>query len=289
MRIVFYTSGITGAGRLVFGISIGHALKRHGIKCDYTILHTSSFSQIASDFDNIRIPLENEAELSKNKFHKSVLYKTLQKLKPDILIVNHTWFMLYNFIDDFKCSKIYLSDYVYDEHFTVPVFDVQLKFDPSQYDRIIAIEPFPSAIPMESINPLILRNRNEILPRKTALDRLGLENDQKVALYAFSGNAGDQERFMSKFPELEKDFQVVKASLFSGGLFPIVDYYNAFDFIICTGGYNFVWDAVYFDKNAHFEPAPVKFCDQRKRIENSRNYSFDLNGADQLIKNILAL
>jgi len=42
-------------------------------------------------------------------------------------------------------------------------------------------------------------------------------------------------------------------------------------------------------KKAVFEPVPVIFCDQKKRIENSRDFSFDVNGADQLIKNILAL
>ncbi|HOT47024.1 MAG TPA: hypothetical protein PLC28_19255 [Spirochaetota bacterium] len=289
MRIVFYTSGITGAGRLVLGISIGNALARHGIECKYTIVHTSPVAFLANDLNNIKIPLENETELSPKNFHKSILYKTLAKLKPDILIVNHTWFMIYNIIEEMKCQKLYLSDYVYDSHFKVPIAEGVLSFKPEQYERLIAIEPFKSPIPMENINPLVMRNRDEILSRDKAIDRLGLDNGRKIALYAYSGNPEDQSDFMDKYQDLENNYQVVKSSVFDKGLFPIVDYYNAFDFIICTGGYNFVWDSVYFMKKAVFEPVPVIFCDQKKRIENSRDFSFDVNGADQLIKNILAL
>jgi len=240
MRIVFYTSGITGAGRLVLGISIGNALARHGIECKYTIVHTSPVAFLANDLNNIKIPLENETELSPKNFHKSILYKTLAKLKPDILIVNHTWFMIYNIIEEMKCQKLYLSDYVYDSHFKVPIAEGVLSFKPEQYERLIAIEPFKSPIPMENINPLVMRNRDEILSRDKAIDRLGLDNGRKIALYAYSGNPEDQSDFMDKYQDLENNYQVVKSSVFDKGLFPIVDYYNAFDFIICTGGYNFV-------------------------------------------------
>lgn len=283
MRIVFYTSGITGAGRLIFGISIGNALNRKGVNCNYTIVHTSPVAHLADDFNHIKIPLENETELSKNNYHKSILYKTLTKLKPDILIVNHTWFMIYNFINELTCKKIYLSDYVYDQHFKVPLSQGEMTFKPDQYDRIIAIEPFKSYIAMEAINPLVMRNRDEIFPREKAQQKLGLDGSKKIALQAFSGNPDEQIRFMEKYPHLEKEYEVVKASLFSGGLFPIIDYYNAFDFMVCSGGYNLVWDAVYFKKNAVFEPVSVNFCDQRVRIKNSQTYAFTINGADQLI------
>jgi len=102
MRIVYYTSGITGAGRLVLGISIGNALARHGIKCNYTMVHTSPVAHLADEFSNIKIPLETTVELSPERCRSSVLYKTLKKLKPDILLVNHQWFMIYNIIEEMK-------------------------------------------------------------------------------------------------------------------------------------------------------------------------------------------
>ena len=153
MRVVYYTSGITGAGRLVLGISIGNALRRKGVKCKYTIVHTSPVAHLADDFHNIKVPLETESELSKTNCHKSVLYKTLKKLKPDVLLVNHTWFAPYHFMNELPCKKIYLSDHAYDRHFRVPLPGGDLVFDPGQYDRVLAIEPFTPPFPMERINP----------------------------------------------------------------------------------------------------------------------------------------
>lgn len=124
MHIVYYTSGLTGAGRLIIGMSIGYALLRKGIKCKYTILHSSPLAHLAVDFNHIKLPLETTIELSHKNYHKSILYKTLTKLKPDILLVNHQWFMIHNFIDEFKCKKIYLSDQVNDNHFKIILPDI---------------------------------------------------------------------------------------------------------------------------------------------------------------------
>ncbi len=289
MNIVFYTSAISGAGRLVIAMSIGNAFIRKGIKCRYTIIHTSPVSHLADDFDNIKIPLETEEELSKKNYHKSILFKTLKKLKPDVLLVNHQWYMIYNFIHELVCKKIYLSDYVYDAHFRIPLPEEDLVFNPRQYERVLAIEPFTCPIPMGTINPLVLRNQDEILTRDKALRHIGQDGSKKIALYAFSGNPEDQECFMKKFSSIDKEYEFVRMSLYSGSLFPLVDYYNAFDFIVCSGGYNFVWDSVFFNKKAHFIPVNTKFSDQNVRIKNSRKYTFDINGADQLVDIILRM
>jgi hypothetical protein len=289
MKIVYYTSGITGAGRLVLGMSIGNALIRKGIRCDYTIVHTSPVQHLAGDFHNIKIPLENEIELSAKNYHTSVLYKTLTKLRPDILIVNHMWFAIVNFSNELKCKKIYLSDHAYDRHFKMPLPEGELVFNKDQYDRVLAIEPFTSFMPMEMINPLVIRNRDEILTREKALDRLDIDGLRKVALYSFSGNPGDYEENLEKYSYLEKEYDVLRLSLYGDYLFPVVDYYNAFDLIVCGGGYNNVWAAVYFDKKAIFEPAQLLFSNHEIRIKASENFRFDINGADQLVDIINAM
>jgi hypothetical protein len=289
MRIVYYTSGVTGAGRFVIGISIGNALKRKGIPCDYTIVHTSPVPHLAEEFHNIKIPIENEVELSARNYHKSILYKTLSKLKPDILIVNHTWFMIHAFIDEMGCKKMYISDHAYDRHFKVPLPEGELVFKKEQYDRVLAIEPFKSFMPMEMINPLVIRNRDEILSREQALDRLGIDGLRKVALYSFSGNPGDYEESLDKYAYLDSDYDVVRLSLFGDHLFPIVDYYNAFDLIVCGAGYNNVWSAVFFNKKALFEATPRYYSDESLRVKYSENFRFDVNGADQLVDIIMKL
>lgn len=290
MRIVYYTSGISGAGRLIFGISIGNALIRRGVRCAYTMLHTSPFAHLADDFHHIKIPLETETELSPERYRASILFKTLKKLKPDVLLVNHQWFMTYHFINELSCKKIYLSDDANEEHFNIKFNDHSMKFNSSQFDSVIAIEPFSCSIPMSRINPLIIRNHDEIFSREQSLQRIGLSGDKKIAFYGFSGHQGDFERHMEKYSFLKSDgYEVVMSSLYGENLFPAVDYYNAFDLVICGGGYNQVWETVYFQKKAIFETTSLQFSDQADRIRASQNFSFTENGADQLVDIILNL
>ena len=119
MKIVYYTSGTTGWGRIVLGISIGNALKRKKVKCKYTIISNSSKAKLAEEFHHIEIPLENEIELSKKNYPNSITYKTLVELKPDLLIINHVWFTVCNFIHELPCKKIYLSDLAVDRFFSI--------------------------------------------------------------------------------------------------------------------------------------------------------------------------
>jgi len=284
MRIVYYTGATLGSGRLVFGMSIANALERNGIECRYTMLHSSSVSNIAENYHHIKIPYEYESELSKNNFKKSVLYKTIKKLKPDILLVNHQWFSIYHILDDLNCKKIYLADYTYDNHFKIKLLDGELVFKPEKYDLVLGIEPFDSAIPMERINPLIIRNKDEILPRNKALKRLGLDGKQRSALFSIGYQPNHYERIREKYSYLEKEYVLVYLPF---DIFPAVDYYNAFDLIVCGGGYNNVWEANYFNKKAMFEPIPMNFSNQSVRIKISENFHFDINGADQLVEIIM--
>ena len=280
MRIVYYTGGTLGSGRLVFGISIANALARKGVKCKYTIVHSSLVSHIADDYHHIKIPYENENELSAGNCHKSVLFKTLKKLKPDILLVNHQWFSVYYILDELSCKKIYLADYTYDSHYSIPLKYETLTFKKEQYDRILAIEPFKSIIPMERINPMIIRNRDEILSREEALKRLNLDGSNKMVLFNIGYQPDYYDKLRKKFSYLEKEYSFFQIPY---DIFPAVDYFNIFDLVVCGGGYNNVWEINYFNKQALFEPIPMQFSDQSVRIKAGRDFHFDANGADQLV------
>ena len=109
MRIVYYTSGVAGTGRIVQGISIGNALERKGIESNYTILSSSPFAYLADIFGihHVEIPLEDDKALSRESCTASVLHRTLLELDPDVLIVDRLWFTLYNFINELRCRKIF--------------------------------------------------------------------------------------------------------------------------------------------------------------------------------------
>ena len=154
MRIVYYTGGLLGSGRLVMGMSIGNALERKNIRCKFSLVHNSPVAHIADDFHNIKIPFEYNNELLPTNFHKSALYKTLKKLKPDILLVNHHWFTICNFLNELKCKKIYLADYTYDSHFSLPLSYTTLEFKESDYGLE---KPIEETILYEKVTPEIAR------------------------------------------------------------------------------------------------------------------------------------
>lgn len=290
MNIVYYTSGITGSGRIVTGIAIGNALIRNHIEAHYTILSSSKFGYLAKPFSHIEIDPENEYILSKDTYRSSQLYRTLLQLNPDILIVDLLWFPLYNFIDDLTCMKIILFRQVIDSFFSINVHNTRLVFEPDQFDLVIKTEPFNTHYNMQMINPIIIRNNNEIFTRKKAADILGVNHNKQTCLFAYNGHPGDFNRVYKKYSYLEEYFQIVQSTNYRNeSIFPAVDYFNAFDLIVCGSGYNQFWEAVYFNKEAIFEPTNACFVDGRTRIQECQEYYFEDNGADQLaviIKNL---
>lgn len=291
MRIVFYTSGITGSGRLVRGISIGTALTRNGIIANFTILSSSPFGRLADDLNisHIEIPSESEEQLSKDKFQESILYKALLALKPDILLIDLLWFPLYNLIDEVPGKKIFLWQRMTENYFSMDLPSGKIIYNPKQFDLVLAMEPFLGVGPDRQINPLILRNRNEILSRKAAGQELSLSR-KKNCLLAYNGHPGDFERVEREYSYLEKEgYNIVATTNYKGGIFPVIDYFNAFDLIVCGASYNSFWEAIYFNKKAIFVPTKTRFVDGERLIRQFSNYTFKENGADQLVKIIMNL
>ena len=292
MKILYYTSGALGSGRIVIGISIGNAIRRKRLECDYIILSGSPFAYLADSFEieHIEISLEDEFKLSKDNYQNSELYNTIIEQNPDIIIVDHLWFSLYNFIDNLNCKKIFICPQIMDKFFSIELSDGKLKFRPDDYDLLLAIEPFTCSIPMQQINPIILRNRNEILARERALELLSLNGSERVCLFAFNARPGDFDRVKKKYSHIEDTgYRMVYTTNYEGGLFPAVDYFNAVDLIICGAGYNQFWEVIYFDKEAVFENIPLNFSSTERRIEECQEYYFDENGADQLVDIMLSL
>lgn len=271
-------------------MSIGNALKRKGITHNFTILSSSRFSFLADEyFKHIEIPVENEIEHSKENYKSSILYKTLMELKPDLLIVDHIWFTLCNFITELPFKKIYLSTQVDDTYFNLSLGDTKFIFKPDNYDFIFAIEPHYSSIKMKQLHPFIIRNKDEILSGKNALSKLDLQEKNKNCLFAINGMPNEFEEIKKMYSYLEGEgYDMFYTSNYKGGIFPIVDYFNAFDMIVCSAGYNAFWEAKYFNKEAILIPVPRRYENQQKRIDAGIDYKFDKNGADQLT-DIIAL
>ena len=289
LKIAYYTSGTSGIGRLVHGAAIYHALIRRGLKHDFSIL-SSCPPERAGLLDrmhipHIEIPRETDRELLTDNYRDSELYRYLMKLKPDILIVDRMWFTLHRIIHELSCSKLFICSQVTDNFFRMKLHEKQISFQADAYHRVIAIEPFKSKIKMEQINPLIIRNRDEILDRKRAIENLELFGTRKTCFIGMNFEEGYFEKLKDKYSYLEnEDYDVVySTNIYGGGIFPIADYYNAIDLLICSATYNFFWEARYFEKEAIFETVPVRFCDQARRLRECSDFVFKENGADQLV------
>ncbi len=293
MRIAYYTSGVSGSGNLVLGISVANALRRRREEPAFTIVSSSpSFTDLADRMEvgHVEIPLETETQLSKENYGSSAIFKAITGLNPDVLIVNHHWFMLDAFIRELPCKKIFLCRQVDERFFSIPFAEETLLFRPKDYDLALSIEPFETGQPLRRIDPLILRNRDEILPREKALKRLGLSKGKNHCLFAFNGHPGDFERIKKMYSYLEDEgYEMVYSTNYKGGLFPAVDYFNAFEMLICGAGYNSFWEAVYFQKEAVFVPEQRRFEDQFWRVEQCQEYEFKQNGADTAAEMILGL
>ena len=220
----------------------------------------------------------------------SILFKTFMDLKPDVLLVDLLWFPLYYLINDLPFRKILLSRQVEDEFFSISTPDAKLVFRPEDFDFIFAIEPFKNCIKMDSINPIVIRNRDEILSREEALNKLGLDDTSKSCLVAYNGHPGDFKKVKKTYSYLEDEcYQVVYTTNYEGGIFPVVDYFNAFDLIICGAGYNSFWEAIYFNKEAVFVPTRAMFESGERRVDECQEYTFVENGADQLVDIVMNL
>lgn len=291
MKIVYYTSGTTGSGRLVRGLSIGTALARSGIIADFTIVSSSPFGHLADilNIKHVEIPVEPEATLDRDNYETSIIYRTLSDIKPDVLIVDLLWFPLYHFIEDIPGKKIFLSRQVSDHFFSIPVSDGVLQFNGRSYNKVLAAEPFGSCIDMERIDPIILRNRDEIFDRDTALMKLGIDGDKPVCLLAYNGKPGDFKNVKKTYSYLEEKYQIVYSTNYDGGIFPVIDHFNVFDLIITGGGYNSFWETIFFNKEAIIVPSDTRFENPQVRIGVGADYKFRGNGADQLVDIIMNL
>jgi hypothetical protein len=292
MRVLYYTAGVAGSGRIVQGLSIFNAFARQRLQAEYCLLSSSPVAHLADRLgvSHAEIPLEDERQLSEQAWSTSKLYQFLSSYRPDILLVDLLWFPLHHFIRELPCKKVFLCRQIDARYFTIDAPGGCITFRPEDYDLLLATEPWDPPFPMRPINPIVIRNCEEILSRSEALKRLALPDGCPCCLFAFTGAAEDVAGVKQMFAYLgEEGYRMVYGSDYPAGLFPVVDYYHAFDYLICGAGYNAFWEAVYFQKEAYFIPRPRHFEDQYRRVAEGQEYEFDQNGADQLVELLAGL
>ena len=273
---------------------MAQAFRRAGLPAEYSMLSVET--EYARFAEKLGVPLamvppEDEDVLSPRRFRDSELFAAIRAADPDVLIVDLHWFALDAFIRELPCRKVILIRRVDPRYFRFRTPNRELAFRPADYDIVVRIEPgFRLPFPSDSVEPIVLRNRDEILSRRAARTDLGLSEGARACLFAFSGTVGQGEETWKSFSYLEDEgWTVVRSDNRNEGLFPVVDWFAAFDLVVCGAGYNAFWEARYFRKEAFFSPCRTLFEDARERVATCSDYEFEENGADQLVRRVLSL
>jgi len=295
VRVTFFSYGLTGAGHIALALSIYYALKRC---CYTTITYTiatriTPFARLAEELGAqvVMLPEDDTTLVSPDHFETSLLYKAIAAIAPDILIVDMSWFAIDAFIARLPCKKVFITRQVDPRYFSLRLPARTLSFRPGTYDLIVATEPgFDTPFESKRIEPIVMRNRGEILPLSQARTELGIKGDERACLFAFNGKEGEGALAWKSFSYLEEEgWRVVRSDNRSGGLFPAVDWFEAFELLVCGAGYSAFWEARAFEKQAFFVPFRRNFEDQSRRIAICSDYVPKENGADRLVDIISAL
>ena len=144
MKVVYYTSGTTGSGRIVRGISVANGFRRKAAHVDFTIVSSSPFAYLADLFDipHNEITAETEDKLTRDSYAKSELFRLLNRLEPDVLLIDLLWFPVYHFVENLTCRTVFLWEQLDDRFFTIPLPGGAISYKPEKFDLVLSIEPF---------------------------------------------------------------------------------------------------------------------------------------------------
>lgn len=294
IRAVFLTGGAIGSGHIALGCGLGLALNRKSTGVDFSIITVKNeFSSLASKFgfQAVEVPIEPAESFGEARVQESALYKAIVDSSPDILVSDLHWFPLASFVRGLPCKKAILFRQIDPRYFRLRLPDRDIAFEPADYDLVVKTEPgFELPFPSTEIEPMVMRNREEVMDAGTARADLGLAPDDRTCLFAFNGAIGEGARAWKSFSYLEDEgLKVIRSDNRAGGLFPAVDWFNAFDMLVCGAGYSAFWEARFFRKEAYFVPFKRVFEDQARRVALCSDYEFDVNGADTLASMLLSL
>jgi hypothetical protein len=236
------------------------------------------------------LPTETEERLGPERFESSALFEAIASWKPDVLVVDMHWFSLHAMMPALGCRTVFLTRQVHPSFFRIQTPKLSLEFRPADWDLVVACEPWDAPFPAINIDPIVIRNREEILTKDKALQALGAAGDKPVFLLSLNAHPGNFEKAKAYYRYLEGEgWEAVYTTNYDGGLFPAADCFAAVDLLACGAGYNSFWESVYFGKETVYLPQKARFEDAWERMKRGSGYEFRENGADTLARMALAL
>lgn len=292
MRVAFFTAGTLGAGHLVRGLAIGRALERAGFRGAYRMFGppqrfpAAAADVRARDWEEVAVV---EAELlDPTLARSSSVRRALEAFAPDVLIVDMFWAPLANVLPLPGCEAWLLLRAMHPKWLVGPP-GLPFSAAKTHYARILRIEPAATVagdVAFETIDPVVLVNRDETMPNGALRDRLGIARDRRLVAVVHAGIAGEAASFT---PEVAKDESLVELDLHaSDALFPIAAWLGDCDALHAAAGYNTFWEAHWlgYAERTTFVPFARRNDDPFARIR-ATGHVMRANGADTIASRII--
>ncbi len=136
----------------------------------------------------------------------------------------------------------------------------------------------------DQLEPIVICNPDECLPPSALRNRVGVAEDDRLAVVAHAGNLGEIEEIKTNEGD---QATIVRFDAHSPDApFPLAEWLTGADAIYAAAGYNAFWESKwlgYYDRT-QFTAFGRHIDDQEWRIEQCVNYTMKENGADQLAR-----
>jgi hypothetical protein len=279
MRVAYFTAGTVGAGHLVRGLAMGRALRRRGFAGEYRAFGPATPYPVAAGHQHCALAIRETELRDPARAGASEVASALCEFRPDLLLVDLFWAPLRHVLPLDGCECWLLVRTCPRAWFTGPP---DTRFEPRQYRRVIAIEPFRHAAIRESVDPVVVCNPDECRPPTALRERLGVPAERRLVVASHAGVAGELDA-------LARDATVVRLDLFDEqALFPAAEWLGGADEVLTGGGYNAFWEARWlgYAPRTRFTPFARTIDDQAWRLTNCATYPMRTNGADTLAATI---
>ncbi len=283
-RVAYFTAGTVGAGDLLQGFSIERALARAGLEVEFRAFSPEPPFPYARYANYTPVPVRMQELQQASLAGASHLAHALLDFGPDILIVGQFWAPLRFILPLPDCEHWLLIRRCPDIWFEGPP---EAPFDPTQYERIIAVEPLEYDVFTDRIDPGVICNPDECRPREALRELLNVEESRRLIVVSHAGEPGEIDEIPVR---AGPDDLVVYFSLYDDQApFPLCSWLSGADAVLCGAGYNTFWEARtlgYFDRT-RFVPFSRQIDDQAWRVRECSAVRPKTNGADTLARWIL--
>lgn len=322
IKILNYAVNGLGLGHITRLIAINRWIRRItgslGINAEIFFLTSSECDTIAyhNGFSAFKIPSKNSlrdsgiSAASYRRIAKQWVWNSVNMINPDILIVDTFPFGSFNELFDVM-DLGFKKVFVYRAVREILAEGTNFQKALMGYDKIITpVEhglndysvPDMLADRIFKTGEIISRNIDELYQKNEALELLGLPQEKTICYVTFGGGGdGKAEYFWKELTHLLQEYENIEFVLGAGPLYKgkefrgknlhwfyrynAIEYYNAFDFAISSGGYNSVHELLYTNIPSILFPLERSFDDQERRINNLvdsnlalKVSTFDLSG-----------